>query len=59
LLGIDNVFYGGDVVDGAIDTGSADSLQAIRKTSELVLADERVVSVMVGIRDGITLALKL
>jgi caffeoyl-CoA O-methyltransferase len=59
LIGIDNVFYGGDVIDEALDPGSGDSLQAIRKTNDLVLADQRVVSVMVGIRDGITLALKL
>jgi caffeoyl-CoA O-methyltransferase len=59
LIGIDNVFYGGDVVDDAIDAESGGSLEAIRRTNDLVLADERVVSVMVGIRDGITLALKL
>lgn len=59
LIGIDNVFYGGDVVDHDIDPESGDSLQAIKKTNDLVLADERVVSLMVGIRDGLTLAMKL
>ena len=59
LIGIDNVFYGGDVVDNAIEQESRDSLQAIKRTNDRVLADQRVVSVMVGIRDGLTLALKL
>ena len=59
LLGIDNVFYGGGVVDASTESGSLESLQAIKRTNDRVLADDRVTSVMVGIRDGLTLALRL
>jgi caffeoyl-CoA O-methyltransferase len=59
LLGIDNVFYGGGVVDGSTESGPLESLEAIKRTNDRVLSDDRVISVMVGIRDGLTLALRL
>lgn len=59
LIGIDNVFYGGGVVDGSTESGSLESLEAVKRTNDRVLSDDRVVSVMVGIRDGLTLALRL
>jgi caffeoyl-CoA O-methyltransferase len=59
LIGIDNVFYGGGVVDGSTESGSQESLAAVKRTNDRVLADDRVISVMVGLRDGLTLALKL
>jgi hypothetical protein len=34
-------------------------LAAVKRTNDRVLADDRVISVMVGLRDGLTLALKL
>lgn len=59
LIGIDNVLYSGHVADGGIEPQWRDSLAAIKQTNDRVLADERVLSVIVGIRDGLTLALKL
>ena len=59
LIGLDNVLYGGDVVGSGNGRGSEESLDAIKRTNDLVVADERVQSVMLGIVDGLTLALKL
>ncbi len=59
LLGIDNVLYSGHVADDGIEPQWRDSLAAIKQTNDRVVADDRVLSVMVGIRDGLTLALKL
>ena len=59
LIGIDNVLYSGHVADDGIEPQWRDSLAAIKQTNDRVLADERVTSVIVGIRDGLTLALKL
>jgi caffeoyl-CoA O-methyltransferase len=59
MIGIDNVLYSGHVVDDRIEDEWRDSLAAIKRTNDRVLADERVTSVMVGIRDGLILALKL
>lgn len=58
MIGVDNVFYGGGVVNGTTESGPRESLEAIMTTNERILADDRVTSVMVGIRDGLTLALK-
>jgi caffeoyl-CoA O-methyltransferase len=56
LLMIDNVFRGGDVVDpGADDEGTL----AIRELNDRVAEDERVIGAMVGVSDGVTVALKL
>jgi caffeoyl-CoA O-methyltransferase len=55
LVVVDNVFRAGDVIDpGAEDAG----VRAIRRLNDTIAADERVDSVMVGVADGITLALK-
>ena len=59
LIGLDNVLYSGHVADDGVDPERRDSLEAIMRTNDRVVADERVTSVMVGIRDGLTLALKL
>jgi predicted O-methyltransferase YrrM len=59
LIGIDNVLYSGHVADDGIEPQWRDSLAAIKQTNDRVLADGRVLSVIVGIRDGLTLALKL
>jgi caffeoyl-CoA O-methyltransferase len=70
LAVVDNVLYGGEVVEarppgapGAMRpwaTGSdrSESLDAILRTNELIAADERVESVMIGVADGITIARK-
>jgi caffeoyl-CoA O-methyltransferase len=60
LLMIDNVFYDGRVVDGAeLGDGMPESRDAIRELNERVAVDERLSArAMVGVSDGITLALK-
>jgi predicted O-methyltransferase YrrM len=55
LIAIDNVLWGGDVADPAIDDKNT---QAIRKVNETVLHDERVTISMLPIGDGLTLARK-
>jgi caffeoyl-CoA O-methyltransferase len=55
LVMVDNVFRGGDVVDGSVED---DSVRAIRELNDRIAADERVDSAMIGVADGITLALK-
>jgi caffeoyl-CoA O-methyltransferase len=56
LVMIDNVFRGGDVVDPENDDAAT---LAIRELNDRVTADDRVLSAMIGVADGITLALKL
>jgi caffeoyl-CoA O-methyltransferase len=56
LLMLDNVFLSGEVIDPDADR---DSVQAMRELNDRVVADERVLSTMLGISDGVTLALKL
>ena len=68
---VDNVLYDGEVVEPRGDgdrrpsvrpwAGSPErdaSLEAILRTNELIAADERVESVMLGVADGITIALR-
>jgi caffeoyl-CoA O-methyltransferase len=55
LLVLDNVLQGGRVVDPA-QTGP--SVRAIREINDLIVADERVESVMLPVRDGVTLVRK-
>jgi caffeoyl-CoA O-methyltransferase len=52
---VDNVLHGGDVIDDGADN---EARAAIVRTNELIAADERVESVMLGVADGITIALK-
>ena len=60
LIVVDNVLAGGLVVgDGqSLDDFTAESVAAIRRTNELIAADERVDSAMVGVADGLMLARK-
>jgi predicted O-methyltransferase YrrM len=68
---VDNVLYDGEVVEPRDDedrgpsvrpwarsTERAPSREAILRTNELIAADERVESVMLGVADGITIALR-
>jgi caffeoyl-CoA O-methyltransferase len=50
---LDNVLRGGDVADPAVqDSGTV----AMRRLNDLIVADGRVESVMLPVRDGVTLA---
>ncbi|MEV0146966.1 MULTISPECIES: DUF2218 domain-containing protein [unclassified Nonomuraea] len=53
LIVLDNVFQGGRVFDPAFQEPSQ---VAIRQVNELIAQDERVESVMLPVRDGVTLA---
>jgi caffeoyl-CoA O-methyltransferase len=53
LLILDNVLYGGEVLDPG-PAGSA--LAAVSQVNETIVADDRVESVMLPVRDGVTLA---
>ncbi len=53
LLILDNVLLGGRVLDPAAQNTSA---QAMRRMNEIVAGDDRVESVMLPLRDGVTLA---
>jgi caffeoyl-CoA O-methyltransferase len=67
MLMLDNVFRGGSVLEGASQDenlrsrfGDEDErLRATREVNERVVSDERVISAMVGIADGVTVAVKL
>jgi caffeoyl-CoA O-methyltransferase len=52
LLILDNVLYGGEVLAPA-PSGSA---RAVSQLNETIVADARVESVMLPVRDGVTLA---
>jgi len=55
LLILDNVLYGGEVLcPGPPGTGHA----AVRQVNETIVGDPRVESVMLPVRDGVTLARK-
>ena len=60
LILVDNVLAGGLVVgdDKEFDQYSRESVDAIRRTNELIAADQRVDSAMVGVADGLMLARK-
>jgi caffeoyl-CoA O-methyltransferase len=55
LLAIDNVFWGGEVANPAIDD---ESVRGIRSMSRALAEDGRVTLAMVPIADGLTLARK-
>ncbi|WP_241827777.1 O-methyltransferase [Actinopolymorpha singaporensis] len=55
LVVLDNVFRGGRTFDPAFRD---EAVTAIRRVNELVRDDERVESVMLPVRDGVTLARK-
>jgi caffeoyl-CoA O-methyltransferase len=52
LIAADNTLWSGRVVDEADDS---EDTRAIRESNERVVADERVKSVMLTVRDGVTL----
>jgi caffeoyl-CoA O-methyltransferase len=56
LLMLDNVFRSGTVVD---PSGDDERTRAIREVNDRVASDRRVISAMVGIADGVTVALKV
>lgn len=58
LIAIDNVFYGGEVLGGTDGAERGGSAAEVRQMNDRVVADERVLSVMLGVADGLTLALK-
>jgi predicted O-methyltransferase YrrM len=55
LIAIDNVLWGGKVADPAVQDSRT---QAIRDLNQKIHQDPRVLSVMVPIADGLTLAIK-
>jgi len=55
LMAIDNVFWGGEVAEPAVDNAS---VRAIRALNRMLASDERVSLAMVPIADGLTLARK-
>jgi caffeoyl-CoA O-methyltransferase len=55
LIILDNVLRGGEVADPAFQSRST---VAMRQTNDLVAGDDRVESVMLPVRDGVTLARK-
>ena len=55
LIVVDNVLWSGRVADPSSD-GDDDSTRALRAFNDHVAADDRVVNVMLTVRDGITLA---
>lgn len=55
LIMIDNVLRGGAVLDTADDSAAN---RAVRELNDRIVADERVEAAMLGVADGITLALK-
>jgi len=55
LIILDNVLQGGEVVDPAFQ---GESTVAMRHMNETIVADGRVESVMLPVRDGVTLARK-
>jgi caffeoyl-CoA O-methyltransferase len=59
LIAIDNVFYGGQVVSDGNGEERGQFAAEVRELNDRVAADERVLSVMLAISDGVTLALKL
>jgi caffeoyl-CoA O-methyltransferase len=58
LIAIDNVFYGGRII-GPGDPDRGEHAGAVRELNDRVAADERVLSTMLSVADGVTLALKL
>ena len=52
LMALDNTLWSGRVLD---DSDDSESTQAIKAINERIASDERVTSVMLTIRDGVTL----
>lgn len=56
LVMLDNVFLGGEVVDPEADR---DAVRTMRELNDRIATDERVEAAMLGVSDGITIAVKL
>jgi predicted O-methyltransferase YrrM len=56
IVMVDNVFRNGTVIDDSVDD---DSTTATRALNDRIASDDRVQAAMIGVADGITLALKL
>jgi caffeoyl-CoA O-methyltransferase len=59
LIAIDNVFYGGLVASDRDGSERGEFAAEVRELNDRVAADQRVLSTMLSIADGVTLALKL
>ena len=59
LIMVDNVFYGGLVVADQKDSERGQFAAEVRELNDLIAADERVLTTMLSIADGVTLTLKL
>jgi caffeoyl-CoA O-methyltransferase len=55
LVMLDNVFLGGEVID---PEAARDAVRVMRELNDRIAADQRVEAAMLGVSDGITLALK-
>jgi caffeoyl-CoA O-methyltransferase len=55
MVMLDNVFLGGEVIDPEADR---DAVRVMRELNDRIASDDRVESAMIGVSDGITLALK-
>ena len=60
LIMVDNVLAAGHVLEDGenADDFTSDSVAAIRRVNDLITADERVETVMLGVADGVMLARK-
>ena len=60
LIMVDNVLAAGHVLEDGenADEFTSDSVAAIRRVNDLITADERVETVMLGVADGVMLARK-
>jgi predicted O-methyltransferase YrrM len=56
LIVVDNVLWSGRVAQPPSDDEDTESTRALRAFNDHVAADERVVNVMLSVRDGVTLA---
>jgi caffeoyl-CoA O-methyltransferase len=57
LIMVDNVLADGLVVGGQADDGS-EQVEAIRRTNETIVGDDRVDAAMLAVADGVVLARK-
>ncbi len=55
---VDNVLYHGEVAGGPGGTRNPASVEAIRVTNDMILADDRVDSVILPLADGMTVAVR-